>query len=583
MKYYIKQSVIILTILLNAGSCSNPTQSNKIKNSKIKAVVQSRFAKIYPDFNPEYFREQLRAGVENDSILYPYYSNSKSAPIWTNDTLNTSRLSAFLDIISRVEEHGLDTNIFDKDLIQSLTDSIDSGLFANKIDTLYLKMTELEKLSTKSLFKYATGMQYGFTDPRKIYKTDHDIDIAYPDSAYYTKLYDDVRTDPIATLLESEPQNRVYKKMQEEYKNLENKKNIEWKNINDIGTNIYKIGASNSNITAITNRLIATGEYEVDSTFNNEPHTVLDKKLMDAVNAFRKKISYPEETEIGSLTIEALNRPITYYQEKIKANMERYRWKHNKQKHNKHIEVNIPAFKLFATQKEDSIPLIMRVCVGTIRNKTPLIESDISYINLNPTWNVPKSIVQGEISVLQKKDRTYMSKRNMKLFKNGKEVAPETINWSKVVPSKFNYTVRQEPGNNNSLGRMKFMFRNNFAVYLHDTPVKRAFLRKNRAVSHGCIRVQQPIDLAFFCLSPTSDIYKDQLRYSIEKEPETKEGKDLMIKDKLKKLANIINPKDKISLTIDYLTVYMHPDEDNLYYADDVYEYDSILLEKISL
>lgn len=126
------------------------------------------------------------------------------------------------------------------------------------------------------------------------------------------------------------------------------------------------------------------------------------------------------------------------------------------------------------------------------------------------------------------------------------------------------------------------MFSNAFSVYLHDTPSKAAFGRKNRAVSHGCVRVQKPFDLAFFCMSTTSDdIYKDRLFYSIDKQPISKAGKKLAQENKLKKLPDILNPKDKISLFIDYYTVYMYPDDDMLYYADDVYEYDSAILNAL--
>lgn len=582
MKLTIKHTILLLAILAGIVGCGNTNKSKQIGDSKLKAIAKSKFAKSYPSFDPDSFRSQFRLYIEKDSTIQSFYYTSNSIPIWINDTLNTQRLYTYIDIISKVNEHGLDPQMFDKDMILSLTDSIDSGLFADNIDSLYMKINELEIISTKSLIKYATGMKYGFINPKKLYKKDYAIKVEQPDSTYFSKLYQDINNDPLEALKSAYSQDRVYKKMQEEYMALESKKDAKWPNIKGIGTGVYKIGTSNANISAIAKRLMITGEYVPDSTNNDTTHIVLDEKLMAAVNEFRKKISYPEDTEIGNITIEALNRPLTYYQKKIKANMERYRWKQSKEKHSKHIDVIIPAFKLIATQK-DSLPLIMRVCVGTAYNKTPFIESNISYLNLNPVWNVPKSIAQGEVSVRQKKDPTYLRRNNMKLFKNGKEVDPETINWQEVNPSKFNYYIRQGSGWGNSLGRIKFMFNNDFSVYLHDTPVQSAFQRKNRAVSHGCVRVQRPVELAFFCLTPPSNTYKDQLRYSIDRNPETKEGKELAKQNKLKKLPDIINPKADISLSIDYYTVYMHPDENILYYADDVYEYDPLILKELSL
>lgn len=576
----IAHSFLLILLLLCIVSCGNKNKSNSIGDSNNKEVAKSKFAKQYPEFNPQTFKDKLQTQLDGDSILIPYYSACNYEPLWTNDTLNTSRLMAFIEILDKVPEHGLSVSMFNKDDIASITNSIDSGKFANKMDTLYLKLAELEKASTKALLKYVTGMKYGFVNPKSLYKKDHTIDVLQPDSAYYVELYSQIKKDPIALLLESEPKDRVYKKMQDTYRDLEAKKEVELEKIKDIGTTVYKVGASSNNITAIAKRLIAMGEYSPEA--GDSIHDVLNEQLMAAVNDFRRRMSYPEDEEIGSLTVEALNRPFTYYQDKIRANMERYRWRRAKKHENKHIEVIVPAFKLIATNGNEK-PLVMRVCVGSVTNKTPLLESDISYLNLNPVWNVPKSIAQGEVSVLQKRDSTYLRRNNMKLFKGGQEVDPKTIDWSSVNPSKFNYYVRQESGSGNALGRIKFMFNNDFSVYLHDTPNQRAFGRKNRAVSHGCVRVQKPVDLAFFCLSPPSDMYKDQLRYSIDRAPVTEEGKKLASQNKLKKLPNIINPKDKISLAIDYYTVYMHPDENDLYYADDVYDYDSALLKALSL
>ena len=262
--------------------------------------------------------------------------------------------------------------------------------------------------------------------------------------------------------------------------------------------------------------------------------------------------------------------------------MERYRWQRTKKIHNKHIEVNVAAASLVATHA-DSLPLMMRVCIGTVSNKPPLLQSDISYLNLNPYWNVPKSITQGEVAVLQKRDTTYIRRKNMKLYKGGKQVDVSSINWKEVNPSNFSYIVRQEPGYGNSLGLIKFMFNNNHSVYLHDTPSKMAFNRKNRAVSHGCVRVQKPFDLAFFCLSPVTDVFKDQLLYSAKMNPVSNAGKKLLRENKLKKLPDIINLKEdnKISLFIDYYTAFMYPNEDDLFYADDTYGYDDLILNAL--
>lgn len=581
MKYFLWFSFLIFSFFI--VSCKKK-EHTKVSESDKKEVLQSKFARNYPEFDLNILQESLKARSTNDSVLKSIYTVTEFNPVWIHDTLDTKRLYTFIDILNQAEEHGLSPELFSSSKIKMLTDAIDSGAFISNLDTVYKIMIALEETSTKSAIKYITGMKYGFIDPKSLFRKDYDIVTSTPDSLFYNSLYTEIKKDPILAVLNSQPSEDIYLKLRDEYKLLRNRQETGFKEIAS-GDAIYKPGDKSKHIKAIADRLILTGEYEPDSITSDSLHMKLDKELLAAINTFRRRNSYPEEAEVGKLTISALNRPFEYYQAKIRANMERYRWKRTKAKHNKHIEVNVASAMLVASNtKSDSLPLISRVCVGSVKNKTPLLQSDISYINLNPIWNVPTSIAQKEVAVLQKKDPTYIERHNMKLYKGGKEVDVSSINWKDVNPDKFSYTIKQDPGGGNSLGLVKFMFNNAFSVYLHDTPSKQAFNRKNRAVSHGCVRVQKPFDLAFFCVSPVTDIYKDRLYYSINKPPVSDEGKKLLKEQKLKKLPDIINiDKDnKISLFIDYYTVFMYPDDEALYYADDIYDYDKLILDALN-
>lgn len=578
MKYAFVLLCYIL-ILLFTTNCKR--ESATIKESSKKEVVISKFAKNYPDFNPQMLRNLLQTDLQNDSILQPFYATVDYAPIWLHDTLDTKKLNELIDILNNVDEHGLSSELFSLSKIKEIIDSIDSGVYSNDLDTLYIKMSTLERISTNAIIKYISGMQFGFLSPANLYGKDYDITVGIADSVFLVDLYNNIKRDPIQSLLDSQPKDSIYIRLQEEYRSLEKMKEADFKTIAS-GNATYKLGDKSRHIAEIVERLLLTGEYTPDSIGNDSLHLQLDEHLLAAVNTFRKRMSYPEENEIGKLTIEALNRPADYYLDRIRANMERYRWKRIKPKHSKHLEVNVASAMLVATQT-DSLPLLMRVCVGSVNNKTPLLQSDISYLNLNPVWNVPKSIAQKEVAILQKRDTTYIRRHNMRLYKGGKEVDVASINWKEINPSQFNYLIKQDAGVGNSLGLIKFMFNNAFSVYLHDTPSKATFNRKNRAVSHGCVRVQKPFDLAFFCTSPSTDLYRDQLLYSVNKPPLTKEGKLLLKEDRLKKLPDIINLKadNKISLFIDYYTVFMYPNDDILYYTDDVYRYDNAILEAL--
>jgi murein L,D-transpeptidase YcbB/YkuD len=208
------------------------------------------------------------------------------------------------------------------------------------------------------------------------------------------------------------------------------------------------------------------------------------------------------------------------------VNMERLRWK-NKPKEPEYVIVNIPDYRLDVMDNGQSI-LNMKVVVGEGRNmdnantlveydesdkkdrpfsrETPQLNSMIHSVQVNPVWNIPQSIASKEIMVEAAQDPYYLSNKGIDVYENGKIVEdPETIDWGSV--SKDQYEFKQRPGNDNSLGKIKFLFNNNSSVYLHDTPAKSGFSQTMRALSHGCVRLGDPQALAkvIFGDGPTYD------------------------------------------------------------------------------
>lgn len=197
------------------------------------------------------------------------------------------------------------------------------------------------------------------------------------------------------------------------------------------------------------------------------------------------------------------------------VNMERLRWK-NKPHEDKYVIVNIPDYRLDVMENGQSA-LNMKVIVGEGRNtdnqislaeynendkidrpfsrETPQLNSLIYAAQVNPVWNIPQSIATKEIMVEAAQDPYYLANKGIDVYKNGKMVDdPETIDWNKAA--KGDYEFKQRPGDLNSLGKIKFLFKNNSNVYLHDTPAKDAFNKSMRALSHGCVRVGDPLALA---------------------------------------------------------------------------------------
>lgn len=517
--------------------------------------------------------------IGKDNHLKHFYQDNQNSTLWVGKTLNNQQLEALINILNDSESHGLSPEIFNKEKISHIVDSLSSNKYSNT--EYYEALARLETLATKATINYVKALKFGHVSPKKILPNDYFIETIQPDSIYYTYINKLIISDPISAMIKSQPKNDIYIKMQEKLKVLNTIKDSTFVQISISTNQVYKLNDENRNIGLIADRLMLTGEYQYNGA--DSLKNILTHELMIAINKFRRENSYPEDEEVGNVTITALNRPVSYYYKKLRANMERYRWQRVKKRTPRRVEVNVAPFYLFAYDNNDAV-LDMKVCVGTVANRTPLMQSNISYMNLNPVWNVPTSITQKELYHSIKKDPEYLKRRNMTMHKGGKPVDPSTIDWSATTSSTFNYSISQGSGDGNSLGRIKFMFPNRFAVYLHDTPSKSAFLRKNRAVSHGCVRLEKPIDFAQYCASKLDDlVYRDQVLYSIDRAPESAAGKDELRNNRLKRLPNIINLDKTIPLSIDYYTVYKLPEKDNIVYADDVYGHDNAIVNALDI
>lgn len=260
----------------------------------------------------------------------------------------------------------------------------------------------------------------------------------------------------------------------------------------------------------------------------------------------------------------------------LAVNLERLRWK-NKPAAHKYVLVNIPDFHLDVIENGRSV-LGMKVCVGKGRNpygeksllhnddtdkvdrpvhETPLLNSMIYEAQVNPAWNIPASIASKEIITQAKDDRFYLSNHNIDVFKNGQQVEADSVDWSTANPA--DYTFKQEPGDDNALGKLKFLFKNKFSVYMHDTNEKNAFDHRMRAVSHGCVRVEQPLELAKALFGNGSKYELIERNYQADKPEPT----------------DIALPK-KIPVYIIYQTCWADP-SGTLQYRKDVYGQDIIL------
>jgi murein L,D-transpeptidase YcbB/YkuD len=191
---------------------------------------------------------------------------------------------------------------------------------------------------------------------------------------------------------------------------------------------------------------------------------------------------------------------------KLELNLERWRWL-PESLGERYIMVNIPDFKLQAFE-QGRVALEMRVVVGTREQPTPIFSDQMTHIVFSPYWNVPRGIAREETLPAVLRDPDYLRKNDLEIVRNGRVVDPSQVDWEAEEPD---FRFRQRPGARNSLGLVKFMFPNMFDVYMHDTPADSLFRHASRDFSHGCVRVEKPLELAQWVLSGQPEWTREQI------------------------------------------------------------------------
>jgi len=241
----------------------------------------------------------------------------------------------------------------------------------------------------------------------------------------------------------------------------------------------------------------------------SEPDIVISRKKTD-VQGWLKRASrrgpgkviaelrpaHPQYLALRKLL--ANTRPDTARSRQIIVNMERWRWL-PRSLGKRHIIVNQAAFEMLLNENGKQLDR-RRVVVGKPYHKTPMFSHAVQYAEFNPTWTVPRSIAGNEILPKLRRDPGYLERNNYKVYTSWKADAPAmnplSVDWHSVRSKDFPYRIVQQPGDNNALGQVKFLFPNKFKVYLHDTQAKNLFEKSERAFSHGCIRVEKPLEFA---------------------------------------------------------------------------------------
>lgn len=289
-----------------------------------------------------------------------------------------------------------------------------------------------------------------------------------------------------------------------------------------------------------------------------------DSLLQESVRCFQRAYGLADDAEVGKKTISALNQSPQEAIDRICINLERMRWTFRNLEQD-YVIINIAGFALYV-YKNNRIHWQTKVMVGKPYRETPVFRAEIDHIVLNPTWTVPSGILRGDIfPKLRRDDLSYLTSRNMQvLSRQGQVQNAAAIDWPKAMKTRpFPYILRQPPGDNNALGRIKFMFPNPHAVYLHDTPSKHLFDRSSRAFSSGCVRVQDPFGLAKILLE-NPEVWTDE-KFAHIRETDA---------------VTRVNLPEKWPLYLMYWTAGVD-ETGNIYFREDIYKRDAKLLEAL--
>lgn len=430
--------------------------------------------------------------------VFTFYRERNDRSAWFNTYGIVEQGGYFMNLLDHFSEEGLRDSVIYYSTLNKMYHTISDPSYSyTGADSL---TTQFELMLTSTFFVYAQKVWYGLSE-----KTTRSLDW------YVTR-----KTVPSVAILDSIlsgganaftayeplfPQYAALKNALKKYRTIENEK---WDSIS-IPTDRKMIlpGDDVEVMKEIKRRLFLLGDLQSqDST------SLYDSVTLAAVKTFQFRHGLIDDGSLGPKFFIAINNTPADLIRRIEINMERCRWIPD-QPGGDYILVNVPEYTMHIYEA-DTQAWEMKVVVGKSSTSTTIFNDELEYIVFSPYWVPPPSILNNEILPALKKDPNYLQKQNMEAFNPSTK---EVINVSKVDWSKYQtmpYSVRQKPGMSNALGWVKFLFPNEHNIYFHDTPSRDLFVRESRGFSHGCIRLEQPKQLAKYLLRDDST-YTEQV------------------------------------------------------------------------
>jgi len=515
-----------------------------------KSVVTNSIADHIRRYFGHQTQQNSRSGATDQKInskqqLARFYAARMFRTVWTKPEMVSELISA----IDSAVDDGLNPADYHISEIRE---------FINHPSALPELQARYDILLSDAFLSLASHLRYGKVDPKNL-DPNWNINNAVTRSAVEYRLQNAIAKGQIAAVLtDLRPQSPRYIQLRTGLaRYCAIAKEGGWSALPE-GPTLTE-GATDSRIPMLRKRLEASGEIAAQGS---DTTSVYSKDMVDAVKKFQKRNGLHSDGDLGAATVKVMNISVEHRIDQIRINLDRFRWFIGDLEPT-YVLVNIPDFTLQYVANGHQA-WHTKVIVGQPIRETPVFKAEMQYIIFNPQWVIPPTILAKDALPGIQKSISYLSHKKLNVIdQNGTIVDPATLNWSQYTKNNFPYRLQQASGDQGSLGRIKFLLPNKHIVYLHDTPNKELFKKSARAFSSGCIRVENPLDLASHVLQDTVKWNKERITAAVNK----------------RKTSTVTLPR-RIPVFILYFTAFA--DGDDIQFRNDVYGKDAAVLNALN-
>ena len=481
---------------------------------------------------------------KNPPILKAFYTKNKFNTAWFHDKELTDSAQNLVKTLSTAYTDGLNPKNYHIKQINSLLNDLDSESGdKSKI------ITNLDLILSDAFLTYSHDLYYGMLDVKKVFP-DWNL-IKTPMNTI--QVLESATIDSQLAIQGLQPVYPGYTKLKEKLAAYQEVyANGGFTEVSESSQMV--LNDSGDNVKALRNRLFISGE------LGHKGGSKFDTELQNAVMLFQANNGLFDDGIVESDTLASLNIPVKKRISLIELNMDKMRLLPTDLSED-YVLVNLPGYYLKVVHKGNEV-MTMDVAVGGDEHPSCVLNSKINYLVLNPFWNIPPAIAESEIWPSILKDPDYLNNKHVQVLKKQKGgqytvIDPKGLNFPKMSRKEFNsYRYRQSPGEQNALGKVKFIFPNNCGIYLHDSNERDLFDIYQRDFSHGCIRVSQPLNLTTYVLN-------SQRQWSASKVND-------MFQNDVNKTVPLVKP---FNVYITYLTAWVS-DDDFVQFRNDIYGFD---------